>query len=177
MALVNVDTAWTNSALAFVSLATDSTNSATTDQNVVAELVESVAKLTKANAELVEAVSTLTKANEVLGTQGQQGGRAGRDGGEWKPKKYCKNCKIEVVHPPNDCFELEKNKPKRPRNCVSCLCQCGLTSEVEITHKCNNVLTDNNLPLVSPTSSSRPPLVNVPPNLVSDQTPLKGPAK
>ena len=42
--------------------------------------------------------------------------------------------------------------------------------------KCSNVLTDNDLPLVSPTSS-RPPLVNVPPDSVSDQTPLKGPAK
>ena len=92
---------------------------ATTDQNVVAELVESVAKLTKANAELVEAVSTLTKANEVLSAQGQRGGSAGRGGGEWRPKKYCKNCKMEVVHPPNDCFELEKNKYKRPRNWVS----------------------------------------------------------
>ena len=78
---------------------------ATADQNVLAELVESVAKLTKANAELVQAVSTLTKANEVLSIQGQQGGRAGRGGGEWKPKKYCKNCKMEVVHPPDDCFE------------------------------------------------------------------------
>ena len=79
---------------------------ATTSQNIVAELVESVAKLTKANAELVQAVSTLTKANKVLS-------RAGKGGGEWRPKKYCKNCTMEVVHPPDDCFELEKNKHKR----------------------------------------------------------------
>ena len=84
-------------------------------------MVESVAKLTKANAELVEAVSTLTKTNKVLSTQGQQGGRAGRGGGEWRPKKYCKNCKMEVVHPPDDCFELKKNKDKQPRNWGSCL--------------------------------------------------------
>ena len=86
---------------------------ASTDQNVLAELVESVAKLTKTNAELVQAVASLTKANEVLRTQGQQGGKAERGGGEWRPKNYCKNCKMETVHPPDDCFELEKNKHKR----------------------------------------------------------------
>ena len=89
---------------------------ASTDQNVLAELVESVAKLTKTNAELIQAVASLNKANKVLRTQGQQGGRAGRGGGEWRPKKYCKNCKMEVVHLPDDCFELEKNKHKHPRN-------------------------------------------------------------
>ena len=93
----------------------------TTSQNVVAELVESVVKLTNANAELVQAVSTLTKANKVLSTQGQHGGRAGKGGGEWKPKKHCQNCKMEVYHPPDDCFELEKNKGRRPRNWVSLL--------------------------------------------------------
>ena len=86
---------------------------ASTDQNVLAELVESVAKLTKTNVELVQAVASLTKANEVLRNPGQQGGRTGRGGGEWRPKKYCKNFKMEVVHPPDDCFELKKNKEKR----------------------------------------------------------------
>ena len=95
------------------------TAASSTDQNVLAQLVESVAKLTKANAELVQAVATLTKANEVLSTQGQQGGRAGRGGGEWKPKNCCKNCKMEVVHPPDDCFELEKNRQRRPWGWVS----------------------------------------------------------
>ena len=92
---------------------------ASTDQNVLAELVESVAKLTKTNAELVQAVASLTKANEVLRNPGQQGGRSGRGGGEWRTKKHCKNCKLEVFHAPDDCFELEKNKERRFRGWVS----------------------------------------------------------
>ena len=94
---------------------------ASTYQNVLAELVESVAKVTKTNAELVQAVASLTKANEVLRNPGQQGGRSDRGGGDWKPKKYRKNCKMEVLHAPDDCFELEKNKERRFRGWVSCL--------------------------------------------------------
>ena len=32
---------------------------------------------------------------------------------------YCKNCKLNGFHQPDSCFELEKNKSKRPKDWVS----------------------------------------------------------
>ena len=87
---------------------------ASTDQNVLAELVKSVAELTKTNAQLVQQVTALTK----LGQQGERGGRNGRD---TRTIQLCKNCKKEVFHKPEDCFELEANKKKRYPGWKTCL--------------------------------------------------------
>ncbi len=84
---------------------------ATTDKNVLEELVTSNATLTKANAELVSANAALTKANAAL--TAKVNGKASPAAGARKPK-LCPNCKKEVYHAPDDCFELEKNKDKRP---------------------------------------------------------------
>ena len=45
---------------------------------------------------------------------------------EWQSRiategKYCHGCKKKVLHNPNNCWELEKNKAKRPANWTSCL--------------------------------------------------------
>ena len=55
---------------------------------------------------------------------GRNGGRDRRRGGrdrEPAPKRYCRNCKLEGWHDHEDCWELEKNKDKRPSNWKSVL--------------------------------------------------------
>jgi len=89
---------------------------ATTDQSVLAELVAANARLTKAN-------EILTKTNESLVAKlaTRSGGRhapAGRNTPAG-PRKLCPHCKKMVAHAPDDCFELEKNKDKRPRGWVT----------------------------------------------------------
>ena len=95
---------------------------ASTDQNVLAELVTSVTKLTASNANLVDSVSKLTKANEALTAKlNKAGGGRGYEGRDPRPKKLCPHCKRMTEHPPDKCYELEKNKSRRPRGWVSCL--------------------------------------------------------
>jgi len=56
--------------------------------------------------------------------RGRDGGRGSgqRAGtGTARGKSLCPNCKREVFHLPDDCFELEKNASKRPANWRSCL--------------------------------------------------------
>ena len=95
---------------------------ASTNQNVLAELVASVTKLTPSNAKLVDSVSKLTKANEGLTAKLNKavGGR-GYEGAHPRPKKLCPHCKRMTKHPPDKCYELEKNKSRRPQGWVSCL--------------------------------------------------------
>ena len=83
---------------------------ATTDQSILAELVAANARLTTAN-------KILTKTNELLVAKlaAKPGGRHTPAG----PKKLCPHCKKMVVHAPDDCFELEKNKDRRPRGWVT----------------------------------------------------------
>ena len=45
---------------------------------------------------------------------------------EWQSRtategKYCNGCKKKVLHKYDNCWELEKNKAKRPANWTSCL--------------------------------------------------------
>ena len=82
---------------------------ASTDQSVIAELVASNTRLTKAN-------ELLTKTNESLVA------KLVKSSGRHTPagvKRLCPHCKKTVVYAPDDCFELEKNSHKRPREWVT----------------------------------------------------------
>ena len=101
----------------FDSLAT----AAVTGKDSIDSLVKSNALLTKTNAEL----SALVKS-QAADIKSGGGGRRNRDkkaGGD-KPRresKYCPNCKRDTWHDPDECFELTKNKDKRPANWKSAL--------------------------------------------------------
>ena len=86
-----------------------------TDQNVLVELVAFNSKLTKTNLD-VTSVAQLTKANKALTTKL---GQAGMSRPGEKQLKLCCNCKKKVLHVPNDYFELESNKDRRPRGWVT----------------------------------------------------------
>ena len=87
--------------------------SATTENSVLAKLVKANATLTATNATLVASVTVLTNAigaqapTKLCGT------------GTPRPKHKCPNCKKEVVHKADDCFEPEKNTHKRFEGWVS----------------------------------------------------------
>ena len=75
-------------------------------------LTKTVATLTDINSCLVKKVEALT--NESKGKKNGVGGR-GPELSNGKEGKYCYNCKSLTWHGPDDCFELKKNKYKRPR--------------------------------------------------------------
>ena len=54
-------------------------------------------------------VVKLTKDLAAKRTKGGGGG-----GSDAKPTKHCPHCKRDTWHEAGDCFELEKNKDKRP---------------------------------------------------------------
>ena len=83
---------------------------ATTDQSILAEVVAANARLTMANEILIK-----TNESLVAKLAAKSGGRHTPAG----PKKLCPHCKKMVVHAPDDCFELEKNKDRRPRGWVT----------------------------------------------------------
>ena len=76
--------------------------------NSNASLTNTIATLTNTNSRLSKRVETLT---EELANKGGGGGEVTGRG----PGKYCPNYKRETWHKTDDCFELEKNKYKRPR--------------------------------------------------------------
>ena len=85
-------------------------------KRVLEEMVKSndsltitIATLTDSNARLAKNVETLTA---VLAKKG--GGGVEVPGRE--PGKYFPNCKRETCHKPDECFELKRNKDKRPRH-------------------------------------------------------------
>ena len=92
-----------------------------TGKGVLEELVKSdalltitIATLTDSNACLAKNVETLTAALDKKGGGGVE--VPGRE-----PGKYCPKCKRETWHTPDECFDLERNKDKRPRWWNSCL--------------------------------------------------------
>ena len=108
---------------------------ATNEKAVLEQLVTNNTQLTEANAVLTEAVKQLSAdyrslrqdVNKIRKVAG--GGRGGdRERGNdrerpGQPRKAtpCPNCKRDVYHFADDCFELEKNASKRPSNWRSCL--------------------------------------------------------
>ena len=94
------------------------------------------AKLTTTNAEFAAAIKLLQADLKILrqdvgGLKNAAGSGRGRKGGHGngqragtgtaRGKSLCPNCKREVFHLPDDCFELEKNASKRPAIWRSCL--------------------------------------------------------
>ena len=97
---------------------------ASTNQNVLLELVASNTRLTKANEALQASITLLTKNNEALVAKLARSGIANTANPNPTPvkaKKLCPHCKRLVMHLPDDCFELEKNKGRRRWGWVSVL--------------------------------------------------------
>ena len=85
------------------------TESATLD-----ELVKTNAMLTATNVTLTATILKLTKVvNDLTEVKKGRGG-SGSGGGGRGDAKHCPNCKRDTWHKPDDCFELAKNKDKRP---------------------------------------------------------------
>ena len=85
-------------------------------------------ELVKSNASLNITFSTLTNTNAHLAKKVEMLTAAldkkGVGGGEVpvrEPGKYFLNCKREAWHKPDEFFELEQNRDKRPRWLKSCL--------------------------------------------------------
>ena len=91
----------------------------TTRKEVLEELVKANAALTTTNAELLASVASLVKANKKLFHQ--MGNRLNNknctleDSPAPRPKTLCPHCNIEVMHAPNNYFNLEKNSNILPR--------------------------------------------------------------
>ena len=88
---------------------------------VLGQLVANNTTLTGTNAEMAEAIKHLQATVQMLRQEmkvfklllgrgrsrnGGRGGDRAPDGG--RPKKLCLNCKREVYHVPDECFELAK---------------------------------------------------------------------
>ena len=78
-------------------------NAVTTDKDTLVALVNSNATLATSNATLTDTVADLQNQLESIGrvTNPQ------RD--PTRQKRACPNCKKEVFHSANDCYELKKN--------------------------------------------------------------------
>ena len=74
-------------------------------------LTKTVATLTDNNSCLMKKVETLTNASK--GKKNGVGGR-GHELRNVKEGKYFSKCKRPTWHVTDDCFQLEKNKDKRP---------------------------------------------------------------
>ena len=92
-----------------------------TGKGVLEEMVKynaslniTIATFTDINACLAKKVETLTEALAKKGGGGVEVPGRG-------PGKHYPNCKREIWHKPDVCFELERNKYKRPRYWKSCL--------------------------------------------------------
>ena len=107
---------------------------ATNEKAVLDQLVANNTTLTATNAEMADAIKHLQATVQMLRQEmkdfklllsrgrGRAGGRSGDrapEGG--KQLKMCPNCKREVYHSPDECFELAKNAGKQPANWRSCL--------------------------------------------------------
>ena len=77
--------------------------------NTNEELSASVKKLTSENRQLQQEINTLRR--RVGGNMGDNTTNNARGSGS---SRRCPNCKREVYHAPDDCYELEKNASLRP---------------------------------------------------------------
>ena len=77
-------------------------------------MTKAIATLTDINARRTKKVEA--QAAELQKGQSKGGGGGGNAAGapEGNEGSYCKNCKQTTWHLPDNCFELEKNKSKRP---------------------------------------------------------------
>ena len=92
-----------------------------TGKGVLEELVKSNASLTITIATLTDTNARLAKKVETLTESLAKKGGGGVEVPDRGPGKHCPNCKRKTWHKPDACFELEKNKDKRPRWWKSCL--------------------------------------------------------
>jgi len=87
-----------------------------TAQELMQMQMKQMAEQQKQATAQMAAFMKLMTAMQQNGAQGQATTtRKGRNDGPI----YCKNCKLNGFHQPDSCFELEKNKSKRPKDWVS----------------------------------------------------------
>ena len=96
------------------------------DQSTLAEMVRAMSNLTesnevltKTNAALTHQLTVLQKSNGPNNPRNNPRNPRAPGVGPPKERKLCPHCKIEVFHPPSDCFELPANAAKRPASWVS----------------------------------------------------------
>ena len=94
---------------------------AMTGKGVLEELVKSNASLTITITTLTDTNTRLSKKVETLTVELAKKGEGGGEVPGREPGKYCPNCKRETWHKPDERFELERNRDKRPRWWKSCL--------------------------------------------------------
>ena len=94
---------------------------AVTGKGVLEKMVDSNDSLTNTIATLTDTNSRLLKKVEMLTAELYKKGGGGGEVTGRGTGNYCPNCKRETWHKTDDCFELEKNKDKRPRWWKSCL--------------------------------------------------------
>ena len=114
-----------------------------TESTTLAELVKTNATLTSTNSTLTATILKLTKVVNDLtevkkgrgsgggggggggsgggGSGGGGSGGGGGGGGGRGDTKHCPNCKRNTWHKPDECFELARNREKRPSYWKSCL--------------------------------------------------------
>ena len=78
-------------------------NAATTEKDILAALVRSNATLTTSNAFLTATVANLQKQLENIGKTPTPTRETTQQ------RSTCPNCKKDVYHLPEDCYELKKN--------------------------------------------------------------------
>ena len=102
---------------------------ASKEKEILEELIRSNTVLTKSNTELTETTVKLTKiiadlTGQLKWAQGNIRG-GGRENKQKKQTIHCPNCKVVGFHKPDNCFELVKNKAKRPASWKTCLWRGG----------------------------------------------------
>ena len=90
-------------------------------KGVLEELVKSNAFLTITIATLTDTNARLAKEVETLIDELAKKGGGGVEVPGKGPGKHCPNCKRDTWHKADACFELDKNKDKRPCHWKSCL--------------------------------------------------------
>ena len=98
---------------------------ASTEKEILEDLFCSNTVLTKSNAELTETTVKLIKIiSDLMGQLKRAQGNTrsgGRENKQNNQTTHCPNCKVDGFHKPDDCFELVKNKSKRPAAWKTCL--------------------------------------------------------
>ena len=79
-------------------------NTATTEKDILAVLVKSNVNLTTRNSSLTSTIADLQRQLETIGKNNPRTEPT-------RKRKNCPNCKREVYHSPDDCYELKKNAP------------------------------------------------------------------
>ena len=127
--------------------------------------------ITKLSKKVENQAMDLQKRQGKIGDEAWSAGSAKTQGGN--KGSYWKNCKRVTWHLPDNCFELEKNKDKRPSYWKSILWRGGTHKDYSCNEKSTknavyqNALQNLNMSPVALLSNTSPPaLPEIPPKSV-----------